>query len=72
MATLNQKTEEILTPEMLESFLVDLSDRGRSQVSLQEYRRTLTMICSCFSLEDSKITAEVPALSICGYLSGTA
>ena len=46
MATLNQKTEEILTPEMLESFLVDLSDRGRSQVSLQEYRRTLTMICS--------------------------
>lgn len=58
MATLNQKTEEILTPEMLESFLVDLSDRGRSQVSLQEYRRTLTMICSCFSLGDSKITAE--------------
>lgn len=57
MDTLNQKIEE-LTPEVLESFLAYLADRGRSQVSLQEYRRTLTMICNCFSQENNKVTEE--------------
>lgn len=58
MDALNQRMEEELTPEVLESFLAYLSDRGRSQVSLQEYRRTLNMLCSRFSQEGSRVTEK--------------
>ena len=44
MDILKKKTEEKLTPEILEEFLEYLLTRGRSQVSLQEYRRTLSML----------------------------
>lgn len=56
MDTLKQEKEEKLTPEVLEAFLSYLSDRGRSQVSLQEYRRTLKLLCSC--LPEGTATAE--------------
>lgn len=39
-----QKTEERLTPEMLEQFLTHLAGKGFSQASLQEYRRALLLL----------------------------
>nr|WP_297864086.1 site-specific integrase [uncultured Acetatifactor sp.] len=51
MDILERKTEERLTPDVLESFLDYLSDRGRSQMSLREYRRTLRLLCGCLSEE---------------------
>ena len=56
METQERKTEEKLTAEMQEKFLDDLLGRGRSQVSLQEYRRTLTMLYGCLP-ENKTITA---------------
>ena len=54
---MERKTEEKLTSEVLEAFLAHLLNRGRSQISLQEYRRTLNMLCGCLP-EDKIITAE--------------
>lgn len=55
-----QRTEERLTAEMLERFLAHLSGRGRSQVSLQEYRRSLTILCGCLP-EGKAVTASTGA-----------
>ena len=52
MDVLNESQEERLTPEVQEAFLVYLSGKGRSQVSLQEYRRTLNLLCGCLSGEN--------------------
>ena len=57
MAAYERKMEEKLSPEILEEFLAYLLSRGRSQVSLQEYRRTLTIFWDCLS-EDKVVTAE--------------
>ena len=51
MNTLNREMEEKLTSETLETFLAHLSGQGCSQISLQEYRRTLKMLCTCLSGE---------------------
>ena len=40
----DSKTEERLTPEILEQFLAHLAGKGFSQASLQEYRRTLLLL----------------------------
>lgn len=42
----DRKTEERLTPEVLEQFLAHLEGKGFSQASLQEYRRTLQLLRS--------------------------
>ena len=49
MNSLDKNAEEWLTPEVQEAFLGYLSHKGRSQVSLREYRRTLTLLCNCLS-----------------------
>ncbi|WP_276949187.1 site-specific integrase [Acetatifactor muris] len=54
---MEQKTEEKLTPEVLETFLTHLSDRGCSHISLQEYRRTLNGLYEYLS-EEKIITAQ--------------
>lgn len=52
-----RKTEEKLTSEVQERFLNHLLEKGRSQVSLQEYGRTLAMLRGCLS-EEKIITAS--------------
>ncbi|MCI9141544.1 MAG: site-specific integrase [Lachnospiraceae bacterium] len=54
---MERKTEEKLTSEVLEGFLAHLLSRGRSQISLQEYRRTLNMLCGCLP-EDKTVNGE--------------
>ena len=57
MDILKRKTEEKLTQEIVEEFLEYLLTRGRSRVSLQEYRRTLSMLWNCLP-EEKTISAE--------------
>lgn len=57
MVVQERKMEEKLTSEILEAFLAHLLSKGRSEVSLQEYRRTLSMFWSSLS-EDKVVTAE--------------
>lgn len=57
MAVGEYRAEEKLTPEMQEKFLAYLLERGRSQVSLQGYRRTLAMLWGCLP-EEKTITVS--------------
>ncbi len=55
MDILGQGTEE-LTPELMEGFLTDLLDRGRSQVSVKAYRNALTALYTSLP-EGKRVTA---------------